>query len=459
MPRRSTPRAHSVVSPEVQPLTIMKLLPLLATLLLAPLAALHSADAGDPFAQVLDGQPPVITKEFITPPTGITVRRVLYRIRDKNEAYALIAVPNTPGKHPGILVLHGSGGNAEEEKAMAWAQRGYVAIAPDMPGLYSPLTRGDLPMSKGYADGRYSMQPDTKKSVIFDGMLAAMKALDLLRSLPETDTANIGVVGVSWGGTMTTMVCGLAGDKVKAGFAIWGCGFFDVGNWRGGKPSPNAKPGALYANMTTEERDRWLRDLDPGRRVPNMKAAFFLAGAANDFFGWPDAVQTTLDAIPGEKNHFYAPNSNHKALIPGGTGFESVKIDPKHPQLIGNRANWLEMEIPYFEYHLKGIGKPLPKVTLEKTGDASLARFKVYAPHALTKTDIYWAAPFPSETLQDPTLLAKAVVERKWNAVSAEKRGEFFEAHIPAEAAQWFVLVSDDRPVSVSSDMVTIDAK
>ena len=76
------------------------------------------------------------------------MRRILFRIRDKNEAYAVIAVPKTPGRHPGILLLHGSGGSAEEEKAMAWAQRGYVAVAPEMPGLYSPLTHGDLPMSK-----------------------------------------------------------------------------------------------------------------------------------------------------------------------------------------------------------------------------------------------------------------------------------------------------------------------
>jgi dienelactone hydrolase len=432
-------------------------LTLITALLLAPLV--FAADAGDPFAKVLDGKAPTITKEFIAPPAGVTVRRVLFRIRDKNEAYALIAIPNTPGKHPGILVLHGSGGNAEEEKAMAWAQRGYVAVAPDMPGLYSPLTRGDLPMSKGYADGRYSMQPDTTKSVIFDGMLAAMKALDLLRSLPETDTNNVGVVGVSWGGTMTTMVCGLAGDKVKAGFAIWGGGFFDLGGWRGGKPAPAAKYGVLAANMTAEERARWLRDLDPGRRAPKMKAAFFLAGATNDFFGWPEAVQATLDAIPGEKNHFYAPNSNHKAMIPGGTVFDSVKSDPKHPQLTGARANWLAMEVPYFEYHLKGIGKPLPKVKLAKSDDAHLARFTIDAPHPILKAELYWAAPFAAETLKDPALLAKAVVERKWTAIPATKNGDSYEAAIPAEAAQWFILTSDDRPMSVSSDMITVSAK
>jgi hypothetical protein len=191
-----------------------------------------------------------------------------------------------------------------------------------------------------------------------------------------------------------------------------------------------------------------------------MKAAFFLAGATNDFFGWPEAVQATLDAIPGEKNHFYAPNSNHKALIPGGTGFEGVKYDPKKPQLIGNRANWLAMEVPYFEYHLKGIGKPLPKVKLAReSDDARLARFAVEAPHPIVKAELYWAAPFAAETLKDPSLLAKAVVDRKWSAVPATKNGDTYEAAIPAEAAQWFILVSDDRPMSVSSDMITVGAK
>lgn len=436
-------------------------LTILAILLLQPLPKLHAAPPAskpaDPFAPYLDGKAPPITREIAPVPEDITVRRVLFRIRDKNEAYAVIATSKTPGKHPGILVLHGSGGSAEEEKAMAWAERGYVAVAPDMPGLYSPLTHGNLPMSKGYADGRYSMQPDTRSSVIFDGMLAAMKALDLLRAQPDVDTDRIGVVGVSWGGTMTTMVCGLAGDKVRAGFAIYGCGFFDIGNWRGAKPNPAMKPGSLSANMTAEEQDRWLRDLDPGRRAPNIKAAFFLAGAANDFFGWPDAVQATLDAIPGEKNHLYSPNSNHKILVPGGTSFETIKSVPGAPQLIGSRANWLAMEVQYFDYYLKGIGKPFPKVTVPRTGDAHLARFTVAAPHPLTKTEVYWAKAYPPGVENDPDLLRKAELERQWTAIPAAKTGDnTFEAKLPGEAAVWFALVSDDRPVTVSSDMVNV---
>lgn len=445
--------------------TLMPTLPLLTALLPALAATAHAEtklpakQLGDPFAPYLDGKAPAITREIAPVPEDITVRRVSFRIRDKNEAYAVIATPQPPGKHPGILVLHGSGGSAEEEKAMAWAQRGYVAVAPDMPGLYSPLTHGKLPMSKGYADGRYTMQPDTRASVIFDGMLAAMKALDLLRAQPGVDTDRIGVVGVSWGGTMTTMVCGLAGDKVHAGFAIYGCGFFDQGSWRSGKASATAKPGSSPSNMTAEERERWLRDLDPGRRAPNIKAAFFLAAAANDFFGWPDAVQATLDAIPGEKNHLYSPNSNHRILVPGGTGFESIKPKPGLPQLMGNRANWLAMEVPYFDYYLKGIGRPFPKVSVQQTGDAHVARFSVTAPHALTKTEVYWAKGYPAGTENDPDLLRKAELERQWLAVSAAITSDnTFEARLPAEAVLWFALVSDDRPVTVSSDMVHVAA-
>ena len=424
---------------------------------LATLVALRSAEPTDPFTPYLDGKAPLITREILPPPTGITVRRILFRIREKNEAYAVIALPQTPGKHPGILLLHGSGGNAEEEKAMAWAQRGYVAVAPEMPGLYSGLTHGDLPMSKMYADGRYSMQPDTTRSVIFDGMLSAMKALDLLRALPEVDPERIGVCGVSWGGSMTTIVCGLAGDKVRAGFAIYGAGFFDRGNWLGGNPSPTSKPGSLAQNMSDEERERWLRDLDPGRRAPKITAAFFLAAAANDFFGWPDAVQATLDAIPGEKNHFFAPNNNHKALVPGGTGFEGIKQTPGALKLIGNRANWLAMEVPYFEYYLKGLGEPMPRVRVQKTEDVHLARFNLTAPHPLTKVEVYWAKAYPPKAFTDPDILRKAVLEREWMALPTTKNGQqTYEAKLPAEAVVWFALVSDERPVTVSGDLINI---
>jgi hypothetical protein len=125
------------------------------------------------------------------------------------------------------------------------------------------------------------------------------------------------------------------------------------------------------------------------------------------------------------------------------------------PTPSGSKANWLAMEVPYFDFYLKGIGEPLPKVSVEKTGDPLLARISITAPHPLTKVDVYWAKANPD------------VMKREWLAVAGAKVGEnVYEARLPAEAADWFALASDDRPVlspsngpvTVSSDLMPVVA-
>jgi len=382
----------------------------------------------DPILAYLDGKTPEILRELPpvgAVPEGVMLRRVVFRSRDESEIFAVIAKPTAPGKYPGMLVLHGGGGSAEVDKAIAWAQRGYVAVAPDLPGIAEPKklvdTKGKWSALK-YGEGRWQANPDGSASMIFDAVLAAMKSLYLLRAQPEVDPSRIGVVGISWGGYMTTMVAGLAGDQVRAAFAVYGCGFYEL----------TAQRDSTMAKMTEEDRVRWLRDLDAGRRAPGIKAAFFTAGAANDFFYWPRAVQATLDAIPGEKNHLYAPNANHKAPLPGGT------VSP-------TKGTWLSMEVPYFEYHLKGLGQPLPKVTVQRNSDRLLARVNITSPRPLTKVEFYWA-----RTNAD-------VMKREWIAQPASKSGDNqYEAKLPAEAADWFAVASDDRPVTVSGDLISV---
>jgi dienelactone hydrolase len=424
---------------------------LLTTLLLAPLAALHAA--ADPFSPHLDGKAPEIVREVSSPDVpleNITVRRVVFRSRDDSEIFAVIATPKTSGKHPGMLVLHGGGGSAEVEKATAWAQRGYVAVAPDMPGIAEPKrlteTKGKWSSLK-YGEGRWLAKPDAGASSLFDAALAAMKSLYLLRAQPAVDPTRIGVVGVSWGGYMTTMVCGLAGDQVRAGMGLYGCGFMDRGYGQG-----------PLSQMSAEEREEWLSHLDAGRRATNMKAAFFLAAASNDFFGYPNCVQATLDAIPGEKNHVFAPNANHKIPVPGGGIFDNKPAAPftpsafqPYPTPSGGKANWLAMEVPYFDFYLKGIGQPFPKVSVQQTADPHGARFGINAPRPITKVEVYWAKAAPAVLTQDD------VKKREWLALPTRKTAETsYEATLPAEAAEWFALVTDDRPVTVSSDLVRL---
>jgi dienelactone hydrolase len=428
-------------------------------LLLFRAGALRAADSADPFTAYLDGKSPEILRDVpstVEPsdrknavPGNVTLRQVVFRSREGSEIFAVIATPKTSGRHPGMLVLHGGGGSAEIEKAVAWAQRGYVAVAPDLPGIADPKK---LTESKGkwsglkYGEGRWVANPEGSASVIFDAVLSAMKSLYLLRSQPEVDPAHIGVVGISWGGYMTTMVCGLAGDQVRAGFAVYGCGFYEL-------TAQQLSANPTLGKMPEEERLRWLRDLDAGRRAPGTKAAFFLAGAANDFFYWPRAVQATLDAMPGEKNHLYAPNANHKVPLPGGSVFANKPAEPfkptpfqPYPTPSGGKANWLAMEVPFFDYYLKGIGEPLPTVSAEKGGDPLVARLHIASPRPLAKVEVYWAKANPD------------VMKREWVALATALVGESYEAHLPAEAADWFAVVSDDRPVTVSSDLVQVPA-
>ena len=407
------------------------------------------AQTSDPFAPYLDGQPPAVLREvpYTNPPSaGVTVRQVVFRLQDEAEVLAVIATPLAQGKHPGMLVLHGGGGCAETEKAVAWAQRGYVAVAPDLPGIAEPKK---IPYSKGrwsgmkYGEGRYVANPEVKASLLFDAVLSAMKSLDLLRAQPDVDQARIGVVGISWGGYMTTMVCGLAGERVRAGFAVFGCGFYEL---------TSQQPTLL--KMPVAEREQWMTWLDAGRRASGIKAAFFTAGAANDFFYWPRAVQATLDAIPGEKNHLYAPNSNHKVPLPGGTVFAKEAAEPFKPTPFqpfptprGGKANWLAMEVPYFDFYLNGKGQPLPRASVEKAAERLVARVAVKAPRPLANVEVWWAKADSN------------VMKRVWQAVPMKKSGESsYEAKLPAEAADWFAVASDDRPVTVSSDLVHLAA-
>jgi len=267
-----------------------------------------------------------------------------------------------------------------------------------------------------------------------------MKALYLLRSQPTVDTANIGVVGISWGGYMTTMVCGLAGKQVKAGFSVFGCGFYEQ----------TSQLNTLQ-KMPAAEREQWLQYLDAGRRANNIKASFFIAGATNDFFFYPNAVQQTLDSIRSEKNQLYAPNVSHKIPLPGGSFSDSSnaeKFTPTafqpYPTPNGNKANWLAMEVPFMEYHLKKKGLPFPIVTVSRIKDAKKVLIAVKSKSAITNVIVYWSSRCAD------------VKNCEWKLLNTNRiHNNTYQVELPAEVKQWFVIATDARPVSVSSNLFT----
>lgn len=77
------------------------------------------------------------------------------------------------------------------------------------------------------------------------------------------------------------------------------------------------------------------------RRAPSITAPYFLEAASNDTYFWPEAVEHTLDAIPGFRNHTWGPNKNHRRLSAG-----------------------ISMMQYHFDYYLKSKGQPFGRVSV-----------------------------------------------------------------------------------------------
>ncbi len=404
-----------------------------------------SGTISDPFVPYLIQKAPEILKDLGEEISGdVRVRKLIFKsfnYQDSNEVkqaeiFAAIVRPEKPGTYPGLLVLHGGGGSAEIDKAKKWAACGYVVVVLDEPGVANP---DKIPFSTGpwskykYGENRFVVKPSLFSSTIFSAVLASVQGLCLLYSQPDVIKGKIGIVGISWGGYLTTIVSGLENNLVKASFSVYGSGFYDK--------------GSVFFNeldkMEPEDRAIWLKYFDAGRRAANIKTPFFIAAAANDNWFYPPSVISTLKNIKGPANHLFSPNCSHKIDLPGGT------LDPEPEQ-----PGWLSMEKVYFDYYLKNIGQPLPvikriKAERQMSGDW-LVRFRISS-----KTTIAVAQLNYSEIGVEWT-------KRKWKTIEAKSLNDgWYEAHISSseirKTFECFASISDTRPVTVSSYLVLCD--
>lgn len=428
------------VDPDVDSLTNI---PLSVNLTDAFLYRTGKKENKDPFSSYLTGKAPSICQDLgVETIDGISVQKFIFHSReylspvgkDSTRIFGVIARPEKPGRYPGLLVLHGGGGAAEIEKARKWAAHGYVVVAVDEPGVAdtknTPLSEGPWNLFR-YGEHRFVVEPDVTSSTIFDAVLASLQGLYLLREQPDVIKDRIGIVGISWGGYLTTMVTGLASPFIAASYSVFGCGFYDA------------------SSVFLKELDRmeplhkaeWLKWLDAGRRARNIRNPFFIAAATNDNWFYPQAVKNTLQHVSAPVNHVFFQNVSHKIALPGGT--ENKKADS---------PGWTAMEKVYFDYYLKGNGKRFPKIGAihaEKFGTSHIrVEFSVDSDTPIKRAEINY-----SQVGEVPT-------KRKWTTVLAKQvRKNVYEAliHIRdlgAVPVEFYGTVSDSRPVSVSSYMI-----
>jgi len=124
--------------------------------------------------------------------TWAVVRALSYRGVDSTRVDAYLVVPRTPGRHPAVLFLHGSGGSRLDllVPAARLARRGAVTLA-----ITEPPTA------------------ETYRPLVVD----ARRALDLLAARRDVDPSRLGVVGFSLGGQIAAILAGADPRPVAVG--------------------------------------------------------------------------------------------------------------------------------------------------------------------------------------------------------------------------------------------------
>jgi dienelactone hydrolase len=394
-------------------------------------AFIQSAKANsDPFKPYLKRVPSVVKiiseVNSGTGTSAITTRKFTFASRDgRDTVYAIMAFPQQPGVYPGIMFLHGGGSKAEDmlHRVEDYAREGYVTMAFDMPGICNstttPNSTGAWKSKPGGETPRFDIASSVENSTLVDAEVAGLQAFNYLTSQKNVDDKNIGITGFSWGGYSTTMLAGLLGNRIKAAYAVFGCGFYDQGSfWV-----------KIISALPSKERNTWLKYFDAGRRAGHIKAPYFLDAASNDTYFWPEAVTNTLAAISGNKNHLWGPNYNHRQMPNGGN-----------------------MQHLYFNYYLKGIGKPF--------GEASIVTDKLQRD---SSRKIVIKVDMPAGVAPDSVLLYYCERNttwqlRKWIPIESKKRtDQLYDVIIPAELVKkgidYYGYITDDRKVAVSTAM------
>ncbi len=117
---------------------------------------------------------------------------------------ARLQIPETPGPHPAVILLHGSAGPSGREGGYASALNaaGFATLEPDQ---WAPRALG------GGASGR----PKTVHETLPD----VYGALAYLAARPEVDARRIGLMGFSFGGVATMLAATRAIDQSFSGEA------------------------------------------------------------------------------------------------------------------------------------------------------------------------------------------------------------------------------------------------
>lgn len=222
------------------------------------------------------------------------------------KVFAWLGIPKTKtDKLPGVVLVHGGGGTAFAEWVKRWNDHGFAAISiavegqtdrkePDSPhgSIATKWNKHEFsgPQRVGiYHDSDQLLADQWMYHAVADTILAN----SLLRSQPEVDASRVGIMGISWGGVITSTVVGI---DSRFAFAIptYGCGNL--------ARAANQYGRALGDNRVY--RELW----DPMLRLSRATMPML-------WFSWPQDKHFPLDAVTACYESASGPHQ--LTLVPG----------------------------------------------------------------------------------------------------------------------------------------------
>jgi len=224
------------------------------------------------------------------------------------KSFAWIGIPQsvkTP--MPGVVLVHGGGGTAFKEWVEKWNAKGYAAISIAVEGQTSVRSSKEEQPEYSFwkrhehagphRTGIYNLQDKPiEEQWMYHAVADTILANSLLRAQPGVDKNKVGIMGVSWGGVITSTVIGLD-DRFAFAIPTYGCGYLAV--------SENNYGRALGNNTIYKEV------LDPILRLKNAQMPVL-------WYSWPreshfrmESLSKCYNETSGAKAMSIVPGMNH----------------------------------------------------------------------------------------------------------------------------------------------------
>ncbi|MDG1356886.1 MAG: acetylxylan esterase [Akkermansiaceae bacterium] len=311
---------------------------------------------------------------------------------------------------PAVVLVHGGGGTAFKDWVERWNARGYAAISIAVEGQTDIRTEDGESWSKHQWAGpsRVGIYGDAAKPIedqwMYHAVADTILAHSLIRSLPGVDSNKVGLMGISWGGIITSTVMGIDG---RFAFAIptYGCGdLAEVPNQYGKSLGNKATYKEVYDPMLRFERVK----------MPTL------------WFSWPQDKHFPMDKFA----------NSYKAV----SGPYAVSLIPKLGH--GHGPPWNKPDSYAFADSIIENGQPwCTQKSLEREGDKLVVIFE------------------SAQELGSPVLVYSTdegiTGGRTWHerAAKGTKNGNTYkvQAKLPEGVTGWFVNVKSGE-LTMSSD-------